>query len=58
MTRYGDNGFPDQAQAVIEAAREAGPTPFESPGEFRRRMREVAKVQGGGAYYAPNLTRP
>jgi micrococcal nuclease len=41
VSRYGDNGFPQEAAAVQEAARRAGPLPFESPGEFRRRMRTV-----------------
>lgn len=43
VTRYGDNGFPAESAEVLAAAKEAGPLPFESPGEFRRRMRDVSK---------------
>jgi len=49
VTRYGDNGFPAEAAAVLEAARAAGPLPFESPGAFRGRMRDLTrwlKAQG------------
>lgn len=42
VSRYGDNGFPEEAGAVLAAAGEAGPLPFQSPGEYRRRMREVS----------------
>lgn len=41
VTHYGDNGFPAEAEAVLQAAREAGPVPFEPPHEFRRRLREL-----------------
>jgi len=43
VTRYGDNGLPAEAAAVQATAKAAGPLPFESPGDFRRRMREVSK---------------
>ena len=43
ITRYGDNGFPREAAAVVAAARAAGPLPFESPGAFRARMRDVSR---------------
>jgi len=49
ITRYGDNGLPQEAAEVLAAARTAGPLPFESPGAFRARMREVTrwmKAQG------------
>jgi micrococcal nuclease len=36
---YGDNGFPREAAEMTEAARLAGPPPFEPPGQFRGRMR-------------------
>ncbi len=41
VTRYGDNGLPAEASEVLKAARAAGPTPFEPPGLFRNRMREL-----------------
>jgi endonuclease YncB( thermonuclease family) len=43
VSHFGDNGFPQEAQAVLEAARAAGPVPFEPPFQYRRRMREVAE---------------
>ena len=43
VTRYGDNGLPAEAAAVQATAKAAGPLPFESPGDFRRRMRDVSK---------------
>jgi endonuclease YncB( thermonuclease family) len=46
VSHYGDNGFPAEAKAVLEAAKVAGKPPFEPPHEFRRRMREQA--QGAG----------
>lgn len=41
VSHYGDNGFPEEAEAVLAASREAGPTPFEPPYRFRKRMREL-----------------
>jgi hypothetical protein len=38
---FGDNGRPEEAAECLEAASKAGPTPFEPPYLFRRRMREV-----------------
>lgn len=43
VTRYGDNGLPAEAAAVQAAAKAAGPPPFESPGDYRRRMRDVSR---------------
>jgi endonuclease YncB( thermonuclease family) len=43
VTRYGDNGLAKEAAEVSAAAKEAGPVPFESPGDYRRRMRAVSK---------------
>jgi len=43
VTRYGDNGLPQEAGEVLGAARKAGPLPFESPGAFRARLREVSR---------------
>lgn len=42
VSHYGDNGFPEEAKAVLDAAAVAGPLPFEPPFEFRNRMRKVA----------------
>ena len=38
---YGDNGLPEEAEAVLAASRTVGPAPFEAPYQFRRRMREL-----------------
>lgn len=43
VTRYGDNGLPAESAAVLAAAKVAGPPPFESPGEYRKRMRDVSR---------------
>lgn len=42
VSHYGDNGLPEAAEACLQAAQEAGPTPFEPPYQFRRRMRDVS----------------
>lgn len=41
VSHYGDNGLPDEAEAVLAAARATAPAPFEAPYRFRRRMREI-----------------
>ena len=43
VSKYGDNGLPQESAAVVAAAKAAGPLPFESPADFRRRMREVSR---------------
>jgi endonuclease YncB( thermonuclease family) len=43
VSRYGDNGFPTEAAAVLAAAKAAGPLPFEPPAEFRKRMRDLSR---------------
>ena len=43
VSRYGDNGLPEEAAAVAAEAKAAGPLPFESPGAFRARMRDVSR---------------
>ncbi len=43
VTRYGDNGLANEAAEVLAAAKAAGPPPFESPGEYRKRMRDVSR---------------
>jgi micrococcal nuclease len=51
VTQYGDNGFPQEAAAVLKAARAAGPLPFESPATYRLRMRAVSDwMKAHGAY--------
>jgi endonuclease YncB( thermonuclease family) len=51
VTHYGDNGFPQEAAAVLKAARAAGPLPFESPAAYRLRMRGVSDwMKAHGAY--------
>lgn len=53
VTRYGDNGFPTEAATVTAAAKEAGPLPFESPGEYRVRMKGVTQwMKAKGVYPA------
>ena len=54
VTRYGDNGLPDQARAVLEAAKGAGPVPFEPPGVFRNRMRGVTNALMAKGEYPPS----
>ena len=43
VTRYGDNGMPEQAAACLAAAKAAGPVPFQDPHGYRRRMRAVTR---------------
>jgi micrococcal nuclease len=51
VTQFGDNGFPQEAAAVLKAARAAGPLPFESPASYRLRMRNVADwMKAHGTY--------
>jgi endonuclease YncB( thermonuclease family) len=54
ITRYGDNGLPQEAAKVLEAAKAAGPLPFEPPGQYRARMREVTKALKARGEYPPN----
>jgi endonuclease YncB( thermonuclease family) len=51
VSRYGDNGFPAEAAEVLQAAKDAGPLAFEPPGEFRARMREVARAMKARGEY-------
>ena len=41
VSHYGDNGLPEEAEAVLAASRTVGPVPFEPPYQFRKRMREL-----------------
>lgn len=48
---YGDNGLHEQAADVTQAAKEAGPAPFEPPHQYRKRMREITKhMKETGSY--------
>ncbi len=51
VTHFGDNGLPKQAAEVLAAAKSVGPTPFEPPHFFRRRMGDVSKyMKAEGTY--------
>jgi endonuclease YncB( thermonuclease family) len=54
VTRYGDNGLPREAAEVMAAAKAAGPPPFQSPGEFRARMRELSTWMKQRGIYPAN----
>lgn len=43
VTQFGDNGFPREAEAVMAAAKAAGPLAFEPPHEYRARMRALSR---------------
>jgi endonuclease YncB( thermonuclease family) len=51
VSRYGDNGFPQEAAACLAAAKAAGPVPFEPPGAYRARMREVSRAMKARGEY-------
>lgn len=53
VSHFGDNGFPDEAQEVLEAARAAGPVAFEPPFQYRRRMREVSEWMRAQGFLPP-----
>ncbi|MCB9824644.1 MAG: thermonuclease family protein [Planctomycetes bacterium] len=51
VTRYGDNGMPEEAAACLAAAAKAPPLPFEDPREFRRRQKALAaRMKADGTY--------
>ena len=54
VSRYGDNGFPAEAAKITAAAKAAGPLPFESPGAFRARMRDVTTWLKTRGQYPPS----
>ena len=54
VTRYGDNGLPQEAAEVLAAAKSAGPLPFEPPGAFRARMRDVSRWMKERGLYPAN----
>jgi micrococcal nuclease len=39
VSHYGDNGLPEEAAAVLAAAKDAAPIAFEPPYQYRTRMR-------------------
>jgi micrococcal nuclease len=41
VSHYGDNGLPKESAEVLEAAKGAGPLPFEPPHQYRARMRAL-----------------
>jgi endonuclease YncB( thermonuclease family) len=51
VTRYGDNGFPQEAAACVAAAKAAGPLAFEPPGAYRARMRELSRAMKARGEY-------
>ena len=54
VTRYGDNGLPQEAAEVMAAAKQAGPLPFEPPGAYRARMRDVSRWMKERGLYPPD----
>lgn len=55
VSAFGDNGFPQQAAECVEAAKAAGPAPFEPPHIFRKRMRAVAERMRADGLLPPKL---
>ncbi len=51
VSRYGDNGFPREAAEILAAAKDQGALPFEPPGDFRARMRDVSKAMKARGEY-------
>jgi endonuclease YncB( thermonuclease family) len=54
VTAFGDNGLPEEAAAVLKAARAAGPVAFEPPHVYRARMREVSRWLKAQGRYPPS----
>jgi endonuclease YncB( thermonuclease family) len=54
ISHYGDNGLPQEAAQCLQAAKQAGPVPFEAPHLYRARMRKVAAWMKERNIY-PNL---
>jgi endonuclease YncB( thermonuclease family) len=51
VSHFGDNGFPKEAAEVRDAAKAAGPVPFEPPHRYRARMRELSRyMKAQGTY--------
>jgi micrococcal nuclease len=49
VSQFGDNGFPVEAAACLEAARKPGPLPFEPPHEWRKRFRVFVDHRRAGS---------
>jgi endonuclease YncB( thermonuclease family) len=54
VSHYGDNGLPEEAALVKEAAKEIGPLPFEPPHLFRARMRDLTNWMKQTGQYPAN----
>ena len=58
IDRFGDSGFPREAAEVREAARRAGPPPFESPVRFRDRMGVASRASSFAPDASPEQPAP
>jgi micrococcal nuclease len=54
VSHYGDNGLPKESAEVLEAAKGAGPLPFEPPHQFRARMRALTTWMKENGQYPTN----
>jgi endonuclease YncB( thermonuclease family) len=53
ISRYGDNGLPQEAAEVMSTAKQAGPLAFEPPSTYRARMRELSRWMKERGLYPP-----
>lgn len=59
VTRYGDNGLPQEAAHCLAAAKAAGPVAFEDPFLYRQRMRALSTwLKSKGLYPQVPPTAP
>ncbi len=54
VSHYGDNGLPKESAEVLEAAKGAGPLPFEPPHQYRARMRDLTTWMKQNGQYPTN----
>jgi micrococcal nuclease len=54
VSHYGDNGLPKESAEVLEAAKGAGPLPFEPPHQYRARMRALSTWMKQNGQYPTN----
>lgn len=54
VSHFGDNGLPNEAAEVKAAAQDIGPLPFESPHQFRARMRDLTNWMKQKGVYPVN----